>query len=186
MAAPSIRRADAADAAAIAAVAAATFPLACPPHTSPADITLHIRTYCTADALRAELTSDGTVFYVAEVDDGMVGFAMLVSGVAPPADVPTTTPIELRRIYVAEDHHGTGVAAALLARCVRHARTSGYDLMWLGTNQQNHRAVTFYGRSGFSIVGAKTFTVGRAVEHDHVMARPLDSATAEVPDPTHA
>lgn len=180
-----VRRADPEDATAIAELASATFRLACPPHTQQGDIDEYVATHYSDDVIGAELTADGTVYYVAAEAGELVGFAMLIAG-PPPGAVAGRNPVELRRIYVTEAHHGSGVAAALLDECVRHARTHGYDLMWLGTNKLNHRGLAFYAKHGFAIVGSRTFTVGGSVEDDHVLTRPLDDDLAGLPDPARA
>lgn len=176
-----IRRGLVDDAARLADLAAATFPLACPPHTTAENIELHIAMYLTDQALHEDLQTDGTVFYIVERDGGMIGYAMLIANSYPPTDLPCRNPIEMRRIYFMSEWHGSGVSDVLMRQCIRHARTHGYDVMWLGTNQENARAIGFYARNGFDIVGTKTFTVGGAVEYDHVMARWLDDDTADAP-----
>lgn len=172
-----IRRAAHQDRAALADIAARTFPLACPPQSTAADIALYISTRLTVDTLARELQSTGTVFYLAEAADTVVGYAMLVGQVAPPADLDARNPVELQRIYVDGAWHGRGVADHLMRTCLHHARTHGYDLIWLGTNEANERAIAFYRRHHFEIVGSKTFALGNSVETDHVMARPPEVTT---------
>jgi len=102
---------------------------------------------------------------------------MLVAGEPADDDVraalhlrPT---VELSKCYVHPDHHGAGIANALMAASLEVARSRGAHGMWLGVNQQNARAQAFYVRSGFAIVGTKHFTVGTRVEDDYVLERPL-------------
>lgn len=173
-----IRRGVPDDDAAISALAGATFPLACPPHTPPADIAEHIATELTPQRFRHQLLTDGTVFYVVEDEGHLIGYAMLIRASPLPADTPATIPMEIQRIYVAADQHGSGVADALMDRCLHHARTHGYDVVWLGTNEANQRAVSFYRRKGFRVVGSREFTVGSSIECDFVLARPVDDWAA--------
>ena len=56
---------------------------------------------------------------------------------------------------------------------LRLAHSQGHDWIWLGTNEQNKRAIRFYEKFGFTIVGERTFRVAHSVESDHVMARPV-------------
>jgi ribosomal protein S18 acetylase RimI-like enzyme len=89
----------------------------------------------------------------------------------PPIPVNWVNPIELRRIYV--DEPGSGAATALMRTALDRAR--GHDVIWLGTNQLNTRAIRFYAKHGFEIVGNRTFLVGGVEEADYVMARTVDS-----------
>ena len=102
---------------------------------------------------------------------------MLVAGEPTDDDVraalhlrPT---VELSKCYVHPDHHGAGVAGALMSASLDAARARGAHGMWLGVNQHNARAQAFYVRSGFAVVGTKHFTVGARVEDDYVLERPL-------------
>ncbi|MCB9670710.1 MAG: GNAT family N-acetyltransferase [Alphaproteobacteria bacterium] len=54
-----------------------------------------------------------------------------------------------------------------------HARSLGRRTIWLGVWEENHRALAFYAKNGFTPVGAKTFVLGSDVQTDRVLARPL-------------
>ena len=170
----SVRRAHSGDMERVALVAADTFALACPPSTSQIDIQGHIAQELSVANFARDLVTTGVAIYVAFDGDDVVGYATLWGDRTPPVDIEGSRPVELRRIYVREGHHGEGVANLLMDACMRHARTHGYDAVWLGTNQENERALTFYGRMGFSKVGTREFKVNDSVECDYVMARVLD------------
>ncbi|MDO4017165.1 GNAT family N-acetyltransferase [Clavibacter michiganensis] len=94
--------------------------------------------------------------------------------------------IELSKVYVEAGSHGVGVARPLMAETLRVARELagerglGADAgIWLGVNEHNARAIRFYERSGFHIVGTRSFRLSDAVETDHVMERALAAAAGE-------
>ena len=159
---------------ALARLAALTFPLACPPGSTAQD---------QQEFIDAVLSVERFAEYLADprrdvlVTEDLSGYTMLVAGEPTDDDVraalhlrPT---IELSKCYVHPDHHGAGVAHALMTASLEAARERGAQGMWLGVNQQNARAQAFYVRSGFAIVGTKHFTVGARVEDDYVLERPL-------------
>lgn len=167
---PEVRTATSADAEAIARLAARTFPLACPDHTPPDAIAIHIRDELNAGRFREHMATSR--FLVVDGEPGeVVGYVMLCTD-PPPIDTSWTNPLELRRIYVDEHAHGSGVASALMRASLAIAQEHGHDWVWLGTNEQNARAIRFYAKFGFDIVGERTFVVAHSVESDHVMARP--------------
>lgn len=176
MAAPTVRRAGAADAETLSAIAALTFPLACPPHTTAADIAHHIAGRLNPTAFEIDLADPDTQMFLAEADGEPIGYLMLVGHFEPPVTAAGTSPMELRRIYVHPDWQGKGVADELVAVAVGTARECDHDMVWLGTNQLNGRAIAFYRRHGFEVVGTKTFRVGEAVEEDFVMVRLVEPA----------
>jgi diamine N-acetyltransferase len=167
-----IRPAVAADAASLAAVAAATFPLACPPHTTEEAKADFIATHLSEASFDAYLADPERDLFVAELDGRAVGYTMLVAGEPSDADVAaalTTRPtIELSKVYTLADVHGAGAGAALVATSIDAARARGAAGVWLGVNQENARANRFYEKSGFALVGTKRFLVGDRYEDDYV------------------
>ncbi len=69
--------------------------------------------------------------------------------------------------------HGQGVSAPLVTATIDAARSTGAAGIWLGVNEQNARAVRFYQKSGFGVVGRKRFQLGTRLENDFVMERAL-------------
>lgn len=168
---PDVRPATPEDAEAIAALAARTFPMACPDHTTARAIATHIATELTADRFREHMAS--AQLLVVDGDVEAVGYVMLTTE-PPPIETPWRDPLELRRIYVDRSEHGSGTASALMRASLDAAAAGGHDWIWLGTNEQNQRAIRFYEKFDFRIVGQRTFCVADSVECDYVMARPVD------------
>ncbi len=56
-------------------------------------------------------------------------------------------------VYVREEERGTGVACDLLDCLTRHARSIGIRQLELGVNADNSRAIRFYEREGYSVIG---------------------------------
>lgn len=169
-----IRLADPEDVELVAQLAADTFALACPSSTPEADIESHITNELNATKFAHDLAVPGVAIYVAYSGDEAIGYAMLRGIQTPPVGIESHRPMEIKQIYVREAHHGNGAANLLFDECIRHARTHDYDAVWLGTNQENNRALSFYRRMGFVEVGTRKFRVNSSVECDYVMARVLD------------
>lgn len=165
------------EAAAVADLAAVTFPLACPPSSTPEDHAAFVAAHLTAAHFAAHLADDARDVLVADDDGTLVGYTMLVSG--EPYDpgvaavVPLRPTVELSKCYVLPGRHGGGVAAPLMAASLAAARARGAAGVWLGVNGENLRAQAFYRRSGFEVVGERTFQVGDQRHHDLVLHQPL-------------
>lgn len=169
-----VRLAGADDAHRLADLAAATFPLACPPGTRTEDIAEFISNVLSTRHFESYVTDPSRVVLIDE-DQGQppVGYVMLVAG--EPADrkiaaaltlFPT---LELSKFYVEPSAHGNGASSRLMSAALAHARRSGCAGMWLGVNQHNHRAQSFYTKHGFRDVGTKTFVVGAQTHDDYIM-----------------
>ena len=171
-----VRPAERGELDALARLAAVTFPLACPPGSTPQDQQEFIDAVLSPRRF-AEYLDDPLRDVLVAGDDELVGYTMLVAGEPADDDVQAALhlhpTVELSKCYVHPDHHGAGIANALMASSLDVARSRGAHGMWLGVNQQNSRAQAFYVRSGFAIVGTKHFTVGTRVEDDYVLERSL-------------
>lgn len=167
-----VRPATAADAAVLAELAAITFPLACPPHTTPEAIASFIAENLSEVHFDRYLADPSRTLLLAEVGGESAGYAMLIGGDPTDPDaaaaVTVRPTIELSKFYLMPGHHGTGVAAILMAAALEMARESGATSVWLGVNEENERANRFYAKNGFIEVGRKHFTVGDRVENDFV------------------
>ncbi len=162
-----IATADSVDIAELAGVAARTFPLACPPSVTPANIAAFVDANL-SEARFAEYLADPQRLILTAHDDGrIVGYAMLIRGVGDDPEV------ELSKIYVLPAKHGSGIATALMKTALDEAAEWGANWVWLGVNQKNQRAQRFYGKCGFTVNGVRTFQVGAGTENDYVMVRQL-------------
>ncbi|MGO4603311.1 GNAT family N-acetyltransferase [Terrabacter sp. 2YAF2] len=173
-----VRPAGAADVSPVAAVAAATFELACPPSMTRDRVEAFVDEVLSPERFADYVADPTRQVLLAETGGTVLGYAMLVRGEPSDDDVRATIrlrpTVELSKIYVLPQAHGTGAAALLMARALEWARATGAAGVWLGVNQQNERAQRFYGKSGFERVGTKRFLVGGVYEDDYVMERALD------------
>lgn len=159
-------------------LAAATFPLASPPDTDPADNAAFIAAHLSETRFRDYLADPLRMLFLALLDEAPVGYAMLVTGEPYDKDaaraVTTRPTVELSKIYVLPERHRSGVAGELMAVSLQAAAEIGARSVWLGVNQRNARANRFYEKQGFRIAGTKHFRVGERLFEDYVRERLLD------------
>lgn len=174
---PEVALATPADLAELADVAARTFPLACPPSVTEANVAAFVAENLSEDRFRGYLADPDRVVLLARDGGNPLGYAMLIRGVPDDPDVqhavPTRPAAELSKMYVLPHGHGAGVSAALMTAALDRGAGLDAKCVWLGVNQHNGRAQRFYAKYGFVINGTKTFRLGTAVENDYVMVRPL-------------
>ena len=152
-----VRPATIADAPRLSQLGANTFRETFEGENTPDDMASYLAEAFTPDRQAAEISDASGVVLLAERPDApeaekLVGYAHLVSGLAPPA-VQGLAPMELKRLYVTRSWHGKGVAQALMGAALDAARARGAKTLWLGVWERNLRAVAFYGKYGFSRVG---------------------------------
>ena len=79
-------------------------------------------------------------------------------------------PAELNRIYVVAELQGAGVAQALMQEAIANAAAAGADCLWLGVWEHNPKAMAFYRKFGFEVVGSHPFMLGHERQRDLIMS----------------
>ncbi|MCC3157789.1 GNAT family N-acetyltransferase [Hymenobacter sp. 15J16-1T3B] len=139
------------------------------------DMALYVAENFGPEQQLAELQDPNTIFFLALMQQQLVGYAKLTIGsglgAEPGADVRNRA--ELQRLYVQEDWQGTGLGASLLRRCLDETRQRGCRSLVLSVWEKNEKAQEFYRRKGFKQIGETEFRVGNDVQTDYVLRRGL-------------
>jgi diamine N-acetyltransferase len=166
-----IREATVSDAAPLAAFATAVFRETYASTAAPADLDGYISAHLHADAQRQEITSANSETLLVEIDGALVGFAQLQQVPAPASiasdDGQPRPSVEIKRFYVAPNWHGRGIAQDLMSACM--SKVPKGVALWLGVFTHNARAIAFYRKCGFTIVGETSFRMGHDLQRDYVM-----------------
>lgn len=158
----------------LALVGAATFLDAFAGMLPGKSIVEHCRVQHAAEKYAAYLAQAECGIWVAEtvVEAGPVGYSMVTRPDLPIED-PAEGDVELKRIYLLSRFHGSGAGRRLMEAAVDGARAMGGRRLFLGVFAGNARAVRFYEKSGFAVVGKRTFQMGFNIFDDLVMGREL-------------
>lgn len=111
--------------------------------------------------------------WLAEAEEGRapVGYAVMTLPDLPLPNSPEDA--EIRRIYVLHRFHKEKVGWALMKTALDAARRTGKRRMLVGVYGKNERAIAFYKRVGFSVVGERKFQVGATVHDDLILVLDL-------------
>jgi len=105
-------------------------------------------------------------------------FAPVGYAVMGPCELPVDPQegdVELKRIYVLQGFHGTGLGAQLISTVVDAARSGGFRRLLLSVFSRNENAIGFYGRQGFTQVGTHRFPVGGNDYDDFILAKTIQA-----------
>lgn len=142
------------------------------------DIVAHCRGQHAPSVYRSWLDSGARV-WLAEADPSGAPIGYLVLAPASlPIENPTDRDLEVKRIYLLQQFHGTGIGKRLMIAAEQHAREIGATRLLLGVYSRNDRAVAFYERLGFRRVGTRLFRVGEHDYDDFVLSMDLSSVRA--------
>jgi diamine N-acetyltransferase len=167
-----IRRGVPEDASTLAALAAKTFAEAFAASNHPEDLQAHLESSYGLAQQSRELSDPNEITLLVFANETLIAFAQVRRKV-PPACVTQENPIEVHRFYVDQQAHGKGVAQALMAAVKSAAKDFDAKHLWLSAWERNPRAVAFYAKVGFEIVGNADFVVGSDVQTDHIMVAAL-------------
>jgi GNAT superfamily N-acetyltransferase len=168
----SVRTAGARDAALLASLGEATFRESWARFNDPADMAAYCLANFTTGLLEADLARPGVRYLIAESGAEAAGYLRLAAEAAP-ACVIAARPVEISRLYSLRSWHGRGVGPVLMTAGLRDARVAGHDVAWLAVWQRAPQPLAFYRKWGFEVVGTTRFHLGRDVQEDFVMTRPL-------------
>jgi diamine N-acetyltransferase len=113
------------------------------------------------------LTQENSTVLVAEVNDNIVGYALVNVGSACPAG---DSGVEVASLYVQEHFARQGIGSALLRECQQFARLhTGSTAYWLMVNAENLPAIAFYVKQSLVKTGTAYFELGGEMHENHVM-----------------
>ncbi len=164
-----LRRAASGDAPSLSVLAERTFRDAFGARNSPENMDLHCAKYFSPDIQAREIADKGIVTMLAVENGQFVGFTQMTLE-RPQQHVAGVRPAELNRIYVVAERQGKGVAQALMQQAIADAKAAGADCLWLGVWEHNPKAMAFYRKYGFEIVGSHPFMLGHERQRDLVMS----------------
>jgi ribosomal protein S18 acetylase RimI-like enzyme len=146
-------------------------------HSMPAtDLKEYLESVYSHTAMENEFSNPSIDIYVAydEVNpQHIMGFVELTQGTTDPCLEGVEAAIELQRLYVDERYHGKGVGGALTKHVEKTAKEMGFATIWLGVWEENLNAHKAYERFGFKKIGEHDFVIGKCIQTDWVLMKPL-------------
>jgi diamine N-acetyltransferase len=170
-----IRRATVDDALLLSRLGARLFEDTFGPANDPDDMREYLHNAFSLETQRTELGNPNGLTLIAEdAAHVAIGYAMMKLG-SRGDGVTGAAPVEIQRIYADHTWHGRGVGATLMHAAIERARTWQGDVLWLAVWEKNPRAIAFYEKTGFRVVGRQSFQLGRDLQQDLVMSLALGS-----------
>jgi ribosomal protein S18 acetylase RimI-like enzyme len=141
---------------------------------TPENMEQYLSTDLSEEKLRAELLNPDSKTFFIQTDKETIGYMKLNVGSAQ-TDQVDPDGLEIQRIYVKKEFHGTPAGASLLNYAIDLATKEQYKYIWLAVWEKNPRAIRFYEKNGFTTFGSHVFQLGDDAQTDILMRRALTS-----------
>ena len=135
------------------------------------DILAHCENHHSAMVYEDWLIGGEARIWLAEAEEGRapIGYLVMTAPDLPLADIGPGD-AEVKRIYVLHRFHGDKVGWSLMKTALDAARRTGKRRVLVGVYGRNDRAIAFYKRVGFQVVGERKFRVGSTLHDDLILA----------------
>lgn len=171
-----IRPASPLDLAALQAIGRKTFAETFAASNSEENLAAYLEEGFSEDKLGAELRNENSQFYFALQKENVIGYLKVNWGDAQ-SENQDPNALEIERIYVLQQYHGTQVGALLYQQALAIANARKAPYIWLGVWEENPRAIRFYQKQGFVEFGEHIFQLGDDAQRDVLMKLDILSAT---------
>jgi ribosomal protein S18 acetylase RimI-like enzyme len=141
-------------------------------HNSEENMRKYLRDNLSLEKLGEEMRNPKSSFYFVEMKGTVIGYLKLNVGVAQ-NEWKEDSGMEIERIYVLKEYQGHKIGQILFEKAISMARSMEMQYVWLGVWEKNERAIAFYTKNGFKVVGQHLFKLGDDVQMDYMMKRTL-------------
>lgn len=111
-----------------------------------------------SDAIKKELNDPNNIYHIIHYSDKPVGFSKIILNAKHP-NIVAENITKLDRIYLLKEFYGLKLGLELLNFNIELSRNNNQSGMWLYTWIGNNRAIDFYLKAGFTIIGSHKFQV---------------------------
>lgn len=123
-----------------------------------ADLNEFIETNYNFDAIKSELSDTNNIYHIITFNEKPAGFSKIILNAAH-ANINEKHVTKLDRIYLLKEYHDLKLGFELMKFNIEFSKQHHQSGMWLFTWTGNKRAINFYLKTGFTIIGNHDFKV---------------------------
>ncbi len=133
------------------------------------DINHYLNHNMTEEAYYEELINPENIYHIIYADGIPAGYSKIILN-SPHVDVQQQNITKLARIYILKEFYGQDIGKDLFTYILELSKQHQQAGMWLNVWTENHRAIAFYKKQGFEIIGSHDFEVSPThFNPNHVM-----------------
>jgi len=108
------------------------------------------------DAMLKELSDPENNYHIIYYNNEPAGFSKIILNAAHPL-IKMTNVTKLERLYLLERFHRSKLGSTLFEFNVSYSRSNGQSGMWLYVWKENAKAIQFYLKHNFKVIGSYDF-----------------------------
>jgi diamine N-acetyltransferase len=164
-----IQKATATEAVLIADIGARSF-LESHGNSAPAaDVESYVSGKYNLKAVEEELNNHENIFHIIYYETQAVGFSQIIFN-KPHTLIESTGITKLEKLYLLKEFHDLKLGLTLFEFTVSLSKEENQNGIWLFVWTRNQRAITFYKKNGFKIIGNTDFKISETHSNpNHVM-----------------
>lgn len=137
--------------------------------TSATDVQTYLDAQYSLSTLEAELSNEENIFHTILFENKAVGYSKIIFNRPHPL-IKNTAVTKLERLYILREFYDLKLGKTLFEFNVELSKAANQIGMWLFTWKENHRAIRFYQKAGFEIIGSADFKISETHSNpNHVM-----------------
>ena len=122
------------------------------------DIKLYVAEKYSNDVLKKELEDANNIYYILYYNNQVAGYSKIILN-TPYAMSKMKNIAKLERLYLLKDFYNLNLGLELFEFNVNLIKENNQMGIWLFVWKENQRAVNFYKKNGFTIIGSHDFKI---------------------------
>lgn len=138
------------------------------------DLINYLDTTFSHKKIRNSIGKPHNVYWLVVDQESAIGYAKLQLN-SPSKFIKNRNVCKLQKIYMLKGTSSKGIGGKLQQMIFDKAVKEGYEYLWLSVLKENERAIAFYNRNEYQIVGEHPFTIGKQEFDFWVMCKDLSN-----------
>ncbi|MBQ4819182.1 GNAT family N-acetyltransferase [Aquimarina sp. MMG016] len=136
------------------------------------DIEGYLRKTFSLEKITQSIQKSHNIYWLVKEDDSPIGYAKLQLD-SPSDFIKNDKTCKLQKLYMLKGTSSKGIGSRLQQLIFDKAIEEGQEYLWLSALKQNERAIAFYKRNDYLIVGEHPYSIGKEDFEFWVMGRKL-------------
>jgi ribosomal protein S18 acetylase RimI-like enzyme len=125
---------------------------------SVSDLEVYTKLKYSYDIVKNELEDPNNIFHLLHYQDRVVGYSKIIFN-STYHHITSQEITKLERLYILKDYHDLKLGAKLFDFNVKLSKENNQKGMWLFVWEKNQRAINFYIKNKFEVVGIYDFQI---------------------------